>query len=68
MYGKSDIYSMHRSTENWNTSALRENSFVSSDRSLFTVIPIQGNFFGEKKDSGSGSGKVEVGQQANVKC
>ena len=68
MYGKSDIYSMHRSTENWNTSAFGGRTVLSvPDRSLFTVIPDKGDFFGEIKIPAQGAGKVEVGQQANVK-
>ena len=45
----------------------RENSFVSSGQELFTVIPDKGDFFGEIKIPAQGAGKVEVGQQANVK-
>ena len=45
----------------------RENSFVNSGQELFTVIPDKGDFFGEIKIPAQGAGKVEVGQQANVK-
>lgn len=45
----------------------RENSFVNSGQELFTVIPDKGDFFGEIMIPAQGAGKVEVGQQANVK-
>ena len=45
----------------------KENGFVDSGRELFTVIPDKGDFFGEIMIPAEGAGKVEVGQQANVK-
>ena len=45
----------------------KENGFVDSGKELFTVIPDKGDFFGEIMIPAEGAGKVEVGQQANVK-
>lgn len=45
----------------------RNNSFVSSGKELFSVIPDKKNFFGEILIPAQGAGKVKIGQSANVK-
>jgi len=45
----------------------RENSFVNSGQELFSIIPAENDIVGEVMISSIGSGKVEIGQTANVK-
>ncbi|MCL1901899.1 MAG: HlyD family secretion protein [Firmicutes bacterium] len=45
----------------------RENSFVNSGQELFSIIPDENDIVGEVMISSIGSGKIEIGQTANVK-
>lgn len=45
----------------------RDNIFVQSGQELYTVIPDRNNIVGEVMIPSFGSGKVEIGQTANVK-
>jgi hypothetical protein len=45
----------------------RENIFVTSAQELFSIIPKENDIVGEVMIPSTGSGKVEVGQAANVK-
>jgi hypothetical protein len=45
----------------------RQNSFVQSGQELYSVIPLKNELVGEVMIPSYGSGKVEVGQQVNVK-
>lgn len=45
----------------------RENTFVQSAQELFTIIPDKNNVIGEVYITSIGSGKVKIGQDANIK-
>jgi hypothetical protein len=45
----------------------RQNSFVQTEQELYSVIPLKNELVGEVMIPAYGSGKVEIGQQVNVK-
>ncbi|MDR0386351.1 MAG: HlyD family secretion protein [Prevotellaceae bacterium] len=45
----------------------RQNSFVQTEQELYSVIPLKNELVGEVMIPAYGSGKVELGQQVNVK-
>ncbi len=45
----------------------RQNSFVQAGQELYSVIPLKNELVGEVMIPSYGSGKVEIGQQVNVK-